>query len=174
LIRQAFDGISPRNNVHERNSRNFSYSPPELTVTGCDDVALVCRYTLHKAVVSICAVVAALEAFESRVTSHPESYPISVAQLLELRHHAIRHARYAFGIEAIHHAADKFQLILKAEIDEVGVDKHAVRWHEFGVVRKKERRCNLRYATDGFRLLFFFLFLLLQLVLLQTGIIRAQ
>lgn len=71
MVRQAFYGISPRNNVHKRDSRNFSYSSPELTVTSCDDVALVCRYTLHKAVVSICAIVAALETFESRVTSHP-------------------------------------------------------------------------------------------------------
>jgi hypothetical protein len=39
-----------------------------------------------------------------------------------------------FGIQAIHHATNKLQLVLKAEIDKIGVDKDSVRWNKGRVV----------------------------------------
>jgi hypothetical protein len=38
------------------------------------------------------------------------------------------------GIQAVHHTADKFQLILKGEIDKISVDKNPVRRNKGGVV----------------------------------------
>lgn len=49
-----------------------------------------------------------------------------MTQLFKLGHYAICNTRYAFGIEAIHHAADEVELVLKAEVDEVGVDEDTV------------------------------------------------
>jgi len=35
-----------------------------------------------------------------------------------------------FGIQTVHHTTDKLQLILKAKVDEVGVDKNPVWWNK--------------------------------------------
>ena len=37
-------------------------------------------------------------------------------------------------IQTIHHAADQLQLVLQAKVDEVGINQHAVRRYESGVV----------------------------------------
>jgi hypothetical protein len=47
LIRQALNSVSPRNNIHEWNSRNFPYSSPEFTIARCDNIALVGCHPLH-------------------------------------------------------------------------------------------------------------------------------
>jgi hypothetical protein len=38
------------------------------------------------------------------------------------------------SIQAVHHAADKFKLILKRKVDKIGVDKNPVRRNKGGVV----------------------------------------
>lgn len=43
-----------------------------------------------------------------------------------------------FGIQTIHHTTDKLQLILKAKVYEVGVDKDSVWWDEGRVMRKEK------------------------------------
>ena len=43
-----------------------------------------------------------------------------------------------FGIQTIHHTTDKPQLILKAKVYEVGVDKDSVWWDEGRVMRKEK------------------------------------
>lgn len=75
-------------------------------------------------------------------------------QLLELGHDTVGHARDAFvkrgheagcgrrrraekltfSVEAVHHAANKLQFVLQAEVDEVGVDEDAVWRNKGGVV----------------------------------------
>ena len=49
-----------------------------------------------------------------------------------------------FCIETIHHAADELQLILQAEVDEVGVYEDTIWGHKGRVVLQEQRRGNLR------------------------------
>jgi hypothetical protein len=44
-----------------------------------------------------------------------------------------------FSIQAVHHAANKLQLVLKAEIDKIGVDKDSVRRNKGRVVVEEKR-----------------------------------
>lgn len=83
-----------------------------------------------------------------------------MAQFLQLSHYTISHAWYTFssksgscyrneeghtfGIKAIHHATNKLQLVLKAKVDEIGVDEHTIWRYKLRIVREKERRRNLR------------------------------
>ena len=48
-----------------------------------------------------------------------------------------------FGVQAVHHAADELQLVLKAKVYEVGVDEDPVGWNEGGVVLQEERGGDL-------------------------------
>ena len=86
-----------------------------------------------------------------------------MSELLQLRHHAVRDAWNAlgashhetckregprgslltFGVQAVHHPANELQLILQAEVDEVGIDENAVGGHERSVVREEERGGDL-------------------------------
>lgn len=43
-----------------------------------------------------------------------------------------------FCVQTVHHAADKLELILEAEVDEIGVDKNSVWRNKGGVVLKEE------------------------------------
>jgi hypothetical protein len=45
--------------------------------------------------------------------------------------------RRTFSIKAIHHSAYELQLILKAEVDKIGVDKHTVWWDKCSVMLQK-------------------------------------
>lgn len=44
-----------------------------------------------------------------------------------------------FGVEAVHHPADQLQLVLQAEINEVGINKNTVWRYKSIVVLQKER-----------------------------------
>ena len=46
------------------------------------------------------------------------------------------------SIEAVHHTADKFELILEREIDEIGVNENPVWRNKGGVVSEEQRRGN--------------------------------
>lgn len=75
------------------------------------------------------------QTLESGIASHSESHSVSVPQFFQLSHDTVSHAWYAFCVEAIHHPAHKFQLVLKTEINKIGVDEYAVWRNESGVVR---------------------------------------
>ena len=80
-----------------------------------------------------------------------------MSKLFKLGYDAICHAWYTytalrrlnampkaltFGIQTIHHTTDKLQLILKAKVYEVGVDKDSVWWDEGRVMGKEKRRSD--------------------------------
>lgn len=56
----------------------------------------------------------------------------------------MKYGELTFGVQTIHHATDQFQLILKAEIDEIGINENTVWRYKSGVVRQKQRGCDLR------------------------------
>ncbi len=45
---------------------------------------------------------------------------------------------HTFGVEAVHHSTDELQLVLQGKVDEIGVDKNAVRWCERCIVCKEQ------------------------------------
>lgn len=55
-----------------------------------------------------------------------------------------------FCIETVHHTANEFQLVLKAEIDKIGINEDTIRWHEGGVVCEEQRGCYLRAGKMEF------------------------
>jgi len=61
-----------------------------------------------------------------------------LSELFEFGDYTIRHARYTLGIQAVHHTANKLQLVLKAEVDKIGVDKDSVRRDKGCVVREEK------------------------------------
>lgn len=61
----------------------------------------------------------------------PPSLPFASIAHVSLRRLTLCH-------QAVHHALDELDLVLDAEVDKVGVDKHAVRGAEVCVVREEE------------------------------------
>ena len=97
----------------------------------------------------------------------PQSYAISVTQLLQFGHDTVRDTRYTltaialslcfeadqgkrltFSKQTIHHAANELQLVLQTEIDEVRVDEYAVRRNE-GVIMLQEHGRRHSLAVHG-------------------------
>ena len=55
-----------------------------------------------------------------------EGDPVLGPQLLQLGHDAVGDVGDALGVEAVHHGLHHVQLVLHAEVDEVGVDENVV------------------------------------------------
>lgn len=55
-----------------------------------------------------------------------------------------------FRIQAIHHSTDQLELVLQAEVDEVCIYEHTVRWNKGIVVLQEKCRRNLR--SDGWNM----------------------
>lgn len=55
----------------------------------------------------------------------------------------------AFCVKTVHHGADKLQLVLQTEVDEVGINKDAVWGYQGGVVRQEQGGGNLRPVPSG-------------------------
>ena len=81
---------------------------------------------------------------EARVLREAERDAVLRPELLELGHHRLGDARDALGVQAVHQRAVDVELVLDREVDEVGVDEHAVRRAERRVVREEEARRRLR------------------------------
>jgi hypothetical protein len=47
-----------------------------------------------------------------------------------------------FGIQAVHHTTNELQLVLKAKVDEVGIDKNSVWWNKGRIMGKEKRRSD--------------------------------
>lgn len=47
-----------------------------------------------------------------------------------------------FGIQAVHHTTNKLQLILKAEVDEVGIDQNSIWRNKSRIMSEEKRRHN--------------------------------
>jgi len=127
---------------------------------------------LNKAVICVGAGVRAREALETGIAGNTQGNPVSVAQLLKLSHNAVRNTRDTLGVEAVHHAADEVELVLQAEVDEIGVDENAIGRYQGGIVCEEKGRGYLWYSADGFCFLLFLLFLLLQLIFLPISQVR--
>jgi hypothetical protein len=55
LVRQPLYCVPPIDDIHERDTRYLSYPPSQVSITGGDDEAFMCLYSLDEAVVGVCA-----------------------------------------------------------------------------------------------------------------------
>lgn len=65
---KSLNGISPLDDVHQRYTRDLSYSPPKVFITSCNNIALVRSYSVDETVVRICASMSTHEALKSWVS----------------------------------------------------------------------------------------------------------
>lgn len=135
--------------IHDRDTRDLSYSALQVPIVRRHDIALTRCDTLDDAVIRICPLVCAGELFEPRVPRDLEGDAELGPQLLELREDALGDHGYALGVEAVHHPLDNVDLVLDREVEKVGIHKHSVRRPE-GEVELEEQGGTLTLdALDG-------------------------
>ena len=134
--------------VHDGHARDFAYPPLQVRVARRDDVTLVLPDALADAVVRVGTGVRAWQAHEPGILRDAKRDAVLLPELLELCHDAVGDVRDALCIEAVHHAAHQIDLVLDAEVDEVGVHQNAVRRAQRGVVLEEKRR-GRRLAAEG-------------------------
>lgn len=77
---------------------------------------------IHNAVICIGSLMVTLDPLKPRVPRNPERNPIPRPQLLQLRHDTVSNDRRRLGVQTVHHGLNKLQLLLDAEVDEIGID----------------------------------------------------
>ena len=133
---------------HDWHPWNFSYSPFQVLIIGCDDIAPVSFDFVNQAIICISSLMLAREAFEPWVLGQLQSQTVTMPHLLQLRHNAVRHARDDLRQETVHHARKHVQLVLDAEINEVGINYYVVWRTELHVVLKIQRSTVLLYLSN--------------------------
>lgn len=135
--------------IHDRDTRDLSYSALQVPIVRRHDVALAGRDTLHNAVIRVRPLVRAGELLEPRVPRNLEGHAELGAQLLELRKDALGDHGDALGVETVHHALDNVDLVLDGEVEKVGIHKHPVRRPEREVELEEEGGTLTLHALDG-------------------------
>ena len=67
---------------------------------------------IHETVVGVHALMVAFESLPALVTSDSKGDTVFLAEFLELGHYAVSDHGDAFGVEAVHHCAEHFELVL--------------------------------------------------------------
>ena len=78
-----------------------------------------------------------------------------------------------FCVQTVHHAADKLELILEAEVDKVRVDEHAVRRHKRGILGQEHGGGRRSDTAHGFLFRLSFLLSLFSLIFLPMISMRS-
>jgi len=102
---------------------------------------------LADAIICICTLVGAREAFYPGIFCYLQCYSILLTQFFQLCHHAVGDTRRALGIEAVHHSFDQINLVPDGKVDEVCVNQDSVRWAQLRIVTKKQCGRGLISAT---------------------------
>lgn len=68
MVGESFNCIASADDIHQRHTRNLSYTPPEFPITSSDNIALVRSDALHQAVICICSGVTAAQSLEPWVS----------------------------------------------------------------------------------------------------------
>jgi len=125
-----------------------SYNVPnpslQITIVGRHNVHAMLDYSIHQAVICICALVVTSDSFEPGVFGNTQCKSIFLAQFLQFGKHAVGDDRNAFSIQTVHHGRNDLELVLDGVGNEVGVDKHRIRGGESCVVLEEKRRRSLR------------------------------
>jgi hypothetical protein len=133
-IGQPLNHVLAARDTHDRHTGDFAYPPLQIAIVGGDNVDPVLQNAVDETVVGIDALVVALEAFPSLVSGDAQCDAVLGAELLEFGHDAVGNDGNAFGVEAVHHRGQHFELLLNRVGDEVGVDQDGVGRYQSGVV----------------------------------------
>ncbi len=120
-LSHPLNGVLVRHDIHDRHSGYLPDSSLEILVAGGHYVASMLLDPLDYAVIGVGALVVAFEPFEARVLRDPQGDAVLDSELLEFSHHAISDVGDALAQQAVHARLEDVQLVLDAEVDEVGV-----------------------------------------------------
>lgn len=131
---------------------NLPNSSLEITIVCRHNIDTVLDDPINEAVIGICTLVIALDSLEARVFGNAQCQAVLLAQFLQLGNHAVGNDGRAFGVEAVHHGGDDFQLVLDGMGDKIGIDEHGVGGCQGGVILEEKRRRSLGSRREGKRL----------------------
>lgn len=94
--------------------------------------------SVHNTIIRVRPLMVARNPLKPRIARNPQSDSIPWPKFLQLGHHAVGDDRRGFGVQAVHHRLDQLELLLDAEVDEVGVDEDGVGGAERFVVLEEE------------------------------------
>lgn len=137
-----------RADTHERNTRHLADPPLQVRIVCRHNVALVLHDTLNNAVIRVGTLMAARQTLDARVAGQPQRNAELGAQLLKLGHDTVGNHGNTLGEQAVHHAADKVNLLLDAKVEKIGIDNDLVGRLDGLVVLEEERG---RYLWPGKR-----------------------
>lgn len=80
-----------------------------------------------------------LQSLPSLIARNPQGYAVFLSKFLELSHDAVCYNGYAFGIQAVHHGGEEFELLLDSVREEIGIDEDGVGRDKGGVVLEEQR-----------------------------------
>ena len=103
---QTFNAVFMIRDVHNRHAGYFPEPSLEVGVVRRDDVAAVLAAPLDDAIVCVRPLVHARKSHEPRILGDSERNAIFLTELFEFGDHAVRHARQAFRVQAVHHPFD--------------------------------------------------------------------
>lgn len=135
---KPFDGVLALGDEHNWDTGDFADAALEVLIASGHDVALVLGDPVHQAIVGVGARVRALDPLEAGILGDAQGHPVLLAQLLQLRHHAVGDDGDALGQQAIHERGEHVQLVLNGGVDEVGVHQDPVWGPQAGVVGEEE------------------------------------
>lgn len=134
----------PLNNVfalchaNNRHTRNLPYAPLEIPVVCRNQIDSVFLNPVHNTVISISALVLALEALPSFVASDSECNTVFGTEFLEFGHDTGRDDGGGFCVEEVHEGLVELELGMHSVGEEVGVYENGVRRTKGGVGLEEE------------------------------------
>ena len=123
--------------IHDRHAGNFTDPPLQITIACCDDVTFMLGDSLHNTIVSVGALMHARQPLKRRILCDFQCYSELGPEFFEFGHHAVRDARRAFRVQAVHHRFSDVEFVLDGKIDEICIDDGTVRRSQLFVVFEK-------------------------------------
>lgn len=144
LETSAYSGFA----LVEQRAIHLPNSSLEITIVCRHNIDTVLDDPINKTVIGICTLVIALDSLEARVFGNAQCQAVLLAEFLQLGDHAVGDDRRAFGVEAVHHGGNDFQLVLDGMGDKIGIDEDGVGRCQGGVILEEKRRRSLGSAME--------------------------
>ena len=146
-IRQPLNNVFALCHAHNRDTRNLSDPPLQVSVVGRNQVDAVLHDPVHNAVVGIGALVIALEALPAFIARNAQCNAVLWAELLQLSHDTCGDDGRGFGVEQVHEGLVELELSVHCVRKEVGIDENRVWGAESRVGLEEESRGDLGTAV---------------------------
>jgi hypothetical protein len=148
-VRQPLDDVFALRNAHNRHTRNLPDPPLQIAIVGRYKVYPVLQHPLHNTIISIRALMIALQTLPALVPRNPQRNPIFRSQFLQLGHDAGGDDGGGFGVQQVHEGLVELELGVHRVREEVGVDEDGVGRAQGGVGLEEERGADLGHFALG-------------------------